>query len=231
MPLPQPTARHDRLQLTRPTPVSAEIAPFSDAIAELVEMEHPVLSRAASHFFQSRQGKRFRPTIVMLVSKALAALPPPPKGPDAETAYAKHAGLGQITEMIHVASLVHDDVLDDSDTRRGGDSIHKMYTNKVAVMTGDYLLARASVLLARLQNTQVVQVMSTALDSLVQVRMLRCSYYCYCCCCYRCYCSSRHGYYSRHAILLPADNSLTHLLSLCRGRSCRRSRGPRTCWT
>merc|ERR1719162_2500319 len=75
--------------------------------------------------------------------------------------------LGQVVEMIHVASLIHDDVLDEAETRRGGESVHKLYSNKVAVLAGDYLLARASVLLARLENTAVVQIMATALESLV----------------------------------------------------------------
>jgi len=79
----------------------------------------------------------------------------------------KQAQLGQIVEMIHVASLIHDDVLDEADTRRGGESVHKLYSNKVAVLAGDYLLVRASVLLARLENTAVVQIMATALESLV----------------------------------------------------------------
>lgn len=57
--------------------------------------------------------------------------------------------------MIHVASLIHDDVLDEADTRRGGMAVHKLYSNKVAVLAGDYLLARASVLLARLNDVQV----------------------------------------------------------------------------
>lgn len=73
----------------------------------------------------------------------------------------------EIVEMIHVASLIHDDVLDEADTRRGGEAVHKLYSNKVAVLAGDYLLARASVLLARLENTAVVQIMATALESLV----------------------------------------------------------------
>merc|ERR1712071_710518 len=79
----------------------------------------------------------------------------------------KQGQLGQIVEMIHVASLIHDDVLDEADTRRGGEAVHKLYSNKVAVLAGDYLLARASVLLARLENTAVVQIMATALESLV----------------------------------------------------------------
>ena len=114
---------------------------------ELVEAENPVLTAAAKHFFEKRHGKRFRPTIVMLMSRALQTT-------DADQ-YKKQSQLAQITEMIHVASLIHDDVLDEADTRRGDLAVHKLYSNKVAVLAGDYLLARASVLLARLENVQV----------------------------------------------------------------------------
>merc|ERR1712161_122570 len=88
-------------------------------------------------------------------------------------AWRRQAQLGQIVEMIHVASLIHDDVLDEADTRRGGEAVHKLYSNKVAVLAGDYLLARASVLLARLENTAVVQIMATALESLVSGEIMQ----------------------------------------------------------
>ena len=147
-----------------------ELTPFSDNVKALVETENPVLSQAATMFFEQRHGKRFRPTIVALMAKALPVVH---ARDDAETCKAKQDRLGQITEMIHVASLIHDDVLDDADTRRGGDAIHKMYSNKVAVLSGDYLLARASVLLARLQHKQVVEVMAKALDSLVSGEIMQ----------------------------------------------------------
>merc|ERR1712127_605075 len=67
----------------------------------------------------------------------------------------------------------HDDVLDEADTRRGGEAVHKLYSNKVAVLAGDYLLARTSVLLARLENTAVVQIMATALESLVSGEIMQ----------------------------------------------------------
>lgn len=116
-----------------------------------------------------RQGKRFRPTIVALMSRAIAN---EDRIDNAKTLELQ-LQLGQITEMIHVASLIHDDVLDEADTRRGGAAIHTMYTNKVAVLSGDYLLARASVLLARLHHFQVVEVMASALDALVQGEIMQ----------------------------------------------------------
>jgi len=170
--------------------VEKELQPFSDSIKELVSTDQPILSMAAKHFFEKRHGKRFRPTIIQLIAKAVAACHPEEIEGDrweysgaskigmeggkvtvgnhqGSDVWRKQAQLGQIVEMIHVASLIHDDVLDEADTRRGGEAVHKLYSNKVAVLAGDYLLARASVLLARLENTAVVQIMATALESLV----------------------------------------------------------------
>lgn len=194
--------------------VEKELQPFSDSIKELVATDQPILSMAAKHFFEKRHGKRFRPTIVQLMAKAVAVATPEHIDSDSSTparsvnleenkevyekiggaaawqwsgastisveggiitpgnhqgsdVWRKQGQLGQIVEMIHVASLIHDDVLDEADTRRGGEAVHKLYSNKVAVLAGDYLLARASVLLARLENTAVVQIMATALESLV----------------------------------------------------------------
>jgi geranylgeranyl pyrophosphate synthase len=147
--------------------VEKDLQPLSQYVMDLVESENPVLTMAASHFFAQRQGKRFRPTIIALLGKTLA-----PDGVD-ENVAKKQLQLGQITEMIHVASLIHDDVLDVADTRRGGDAVHVMYTNKVAVLAGDYLLARASMLLARLQHLQVVEVMASALEALVQGEIMQ----------------------------------------------------------
>merc|ERR1712054_631613 len=103
--------------------------------------------------------------IVALMSKAIA--------PIGSAVLPTQLQLGQITEMIHVASLIHDDVLDEADTRRGGEAVHKMYSNKMGVLAGDYLLARASVLLAKLDNVDVVQIMASALDALVQGEIMQ----------------------------------------------------------
>ncbi|CAM9622745.1 unnamed protein product, partial [Discosporangium mesarthrocarpum] len=151
--------------------VRDDLSPFTDTIQDLVDTDSPVLSMAAKHFFEKRHGKRFRPTIVALMAQATCQLPL--EEHKQSPMYVRQGQLGQITEMIHVASLIHDDVLDEAETRRGGMAVHKLYSNKVAVLAGDYLLARASVLLARLRNVEVVEIMATALDSLVQGEIMQ----------------------------------------------------------
>lgn len=80
----------------------------------------------------------------------------------------KQRRLAEITEMIHTASLLHDDVIDFADSRRGRDSGNIAFTNKMAILAGDFLLGRASVSLGRLRNSEVVELMSTAIANLVE---------------------------------------------------------------
>ncbi|KAF9434247.1 coq1 putative hexaprenyl diphosphate synthase [Entomortierella beljakovae] len=76
--------------------------------------------------------------------------------------------LGEIVEMIHTASLLHDDVIDRADTRRNLLSANESFGNKMAVLGGDFLLARASIALARLRNHEVTELISTVIANLVE---------------------------------------------------------------
>ncbi|KAG0017404.1 coq1 putative hexaprenyl diphosphate synthase [Entomortierella chlamydospora] len=76
--------------------------------------------------------------------------------------------LGEIVEMIHTASLLHDDVIDMADTRRNLLSANESFGNKMAVLGGDFLLARASIALARLRNHEVTELISTVIANLVE---------------------------------------------------------------
>ncbi|CAE7053193.1 unnamed protein product [Rhizoctonia solani] len=76
--------------------------------------------------------------------------------------------LAQITEMIHVASLLHDDVIDKSDTRRSRQSAPAKFGNKLSILGGDFLLARASAALARLGDLEVVELVSSMINNLVE---------------------------------------------------------------
>jgi len=143
--------------------VSHQLRPLDASLKDLVGSDHPVLTRVAQHFFEL-VGKRFRPTIVLLASSAAGGGTP---------ASARQVRLAEITEMIHAASLLHDDVIDLADTRRGVKAAHRIYGNKVAVLAGDFLLARASVLLSRLQDVKVVELLATVIEEMVQGEMMQ----------------------------------------------------------
>ena len=81
--------------------------------------------------------------------------------------------IAEITEMIHVASLLHDDVIDNAETRRGLKALNSAMGNKIAILAGDFLLARASVSLASLQNTEVIELLSQVIEHLVSGEILQ----------------------------------------------------------
>ncbi|KAF2807884.1 putative Decaprenyl-diphosphate synthase [Mytilinidion resinicola] len=76
--------------------------------------------------------------------------------------------LAEITELIHTASLIHDDVIDHSESRRGAPSANIAFGNKMAVLAGDFMLGRASVALARLRDPEVTELLATVIANLVE---------------------------------------------------------------
>lgn len=168
--------------------VAGEITSLSEGIRGLLGSDHPVLELCARYFFESGRdgGKKVRPTMVLLLSLATnhhAAINTSPStvGSMATTpAFEKEISilssqrrLAEIIEMIHTASLFHDDVIDTSDTRRGVPSAHRAYGDKLAILAGDFLLARASVALARLRNLEVVELISTVIEHLVKGEVMQ----------------------------------------------------------
>nr|TKW31128.1 hypothetical protein SEVIR_2G084125v2 [Setaria viridis] len=81
----------------------------------------------------------------------------------------------EITEMIHISSLIHDDVLDDADTRRAMDSLNFKVGKKLAVLAGDFLLFRAFSAAVSLDNTEVVSLLATAVNNLVTGELMQMS--------------------------------------------------------
>ena len=154
----QPCTLPDAFALVEPS-----MKPLRDSMTQLVVSDHKLLTEAAEHFFR-QQGKSFRPAIVLLAAQAANG-----GGP----ANSSQARLAQIVEMIHAASLIHDDVIDRADTRRGTLAVHKLHGVKTAVMGGDFLLARATVLLARLGNNDVVKLMAQIIDEMVAGELMQ----------------------------------------------------------
>ncbi|QUY44202.1 solanesyl diphosphate synthase [Acaryochloris sp. 'Moss Beach'] len=139
-------------------PVEADLVILVDNLKDLVRAQHPVLYAAAEHLFQAG-GKRMRPAIVLLLSRAL--LP-------AQDLTPRHRRLAEITEMIHTASLLHDDVVDDSGVRRGVPSVHSLFGNRIAIQAGDFLFAQASWYLANLDNLEVVKLLSEVIKDFAE---------------------------------------------------------------
>lgn len=138
------------------SPVEADLSLLSENLKQLVGKRHPILSAAAEHLFGAG-GKRIRPAIVLLISKATML---------EREITARHRRLAEITEMIHTASLVHDDVVDESEMRRGVATVHSLFGNRIAVLAGDFLFAQSSWYLANLDNLEVVKLLSQVIMDL-----------------------------------------------------------------
>jgi hexaprenyl-diphosphate synthase len=177
--------------------VAPEMTSLTGNIRMLLGSSHPTLAKVAKYYISSEGGKHIRPLIILLVSKALSTsrqtrirdqhdydIPISPEqvlndiNPDhplyndniteSDGITASQRRLAEITEMIHAASLLHDDVIDASSTRRNAPSCVSVFGNKMSILGGDFLLGRASVALARLRNAEVIELLATVIANLVE---------------------------------------------------------------
>ena len=135
-------------------PVEADLEILLSDLRSLIGAGHPILQAAAEHLF-SAGGKKLRPGIVLLISRALAA--------DGQLT-PRHRRLAEITEMIHTASLVHDDVVDEAATRRGVETVHSRFNHRVAPFN---VLARPPPLTAAHFEQAFEQVHGLSIDALL----------------------------------------------------------------
>lgn len=133
--------------------VADDLLTLNKNLQSIVGAENPVLMSAAEQIF-SAGGKRMRPALVFLVARATAELF------GLKELTVKHRRLAEIIEMIHTASLIHDDVLDESDLRRGKKTVHQIFGTRVAVLAGDFMFAQSSWYLANLENIEVIKLIS-----------------------------------------------------------------------
>jgi heptaprenyl diphosphate synthase len=158
-----------RLQIPEPVleqleahglPVSGTLDAVERKLAEQVASSNAFVDELARYLIDAG-GKRFRPLLVALAGHL---------GPDAPTADHTPAGLvdaAAIVELVHLATLYHDDVIDEAPARRGNPSANSRWDNTVAILTGDYLFARASELSADL-GVEVTRIMSRTLARLCE---------------------------------------------------------------
>uniref|UniRef100_A0A1D1YDQ6 Solanesyl-diphosphate synthase 2, chloroplastic n=1 Tax=Anthurium amnicola TaxID=1678845 RepID=A0A1D1YDQ6_9ARAE len=133
--------------------VADDLQLLNKNLQSIVGAENPLLIAAAEQIF-SAGGKRLRPALVFLVSRATSQIA------GLKELTTQHRRLAEIIEMIHTASLIHDDVLDESEIRRGKETIHQLYGTRIAVLAGDYMFAQSSWYLANLENIEVIKLIS-----------------------------------------------------------------------
>ncbi|OQU80043.1 hypothetical protein SORBI_3007G070000 [Sorghum bicolor] len=140
----------------------------------MVVAEVPELTSAAGYFFRAgAEGKRTCPTVLLLMASAISTDMSDPIVGSENKPRARHMRVAEITEMIHISSLIHDDVLDNADTRRGMDSLNFTVGKKLAVLAGDFLLFRAFSAAVALDNTEVVSLLATAVNNLVTGELMQ----------------------------------------------------------
>ncbi len=137
------TTETDYLSIIK-EPISSELADFIALFNQSLSHTDGMLSQVLDHIRQ-RAGKRMRPMLILLMAKNFGQI----------TSATQHAAVG--LELLHTASLVHDDVVDESAERRGQASVNKVFDNKVAVLVGDYILSTALLQVSFTHSEEIVR--------------------------------------------------------------------------
>ncbi|KAM3929030.1 all trans-polyprenyl-diphosphate synthase PDSS1 isoform 2-T2 [Leptodactylus fuscus] len=124
--------------------------------------------REMCEYYFDGKGKALRPMLVVLMARACNT-----HVNNGQEVHPAQRSIAVITEMIHTASLVHDDVIDGSDSRRGKKTVNQIWGERKAVLAGDYILSVASVALARIGNTTVISILSQVIEDLVRGEFLQ----------------------------------------------------------
>lgn len=140
--------------------IQSEFRLYEEAFAQSLQTDNRFLAEVLD-YIHSKRGKQLRP-IMVLLSAALC------RGVTDKTLQTAVA-----LELMHTASLIHDDVVDNSPMRRGSESVHAQWTNKIAVLVGDYILTRVIHILAELRNTTILNIVSNMGAALTSGELLQ----------------------------------------------------------
>ena len=144
------------------SPISEELEDFKKLFESTLSSSNLLLNSVIAHIRQ-KNGKMMRPILVLLAAKLFGKVCPA----------TLHAAVA--LELLHNASLVHDDVVDESTERRGQLSVNAIFNNKVAVLAGDYLLATALVQVGMTRNHDIIDIVSCLGQDLADGELLQLS--------------------------------------------------------
>lgn len=151
----------DKLSLIK-APVIDELKRFNALFEESLTTENPFLQEVLSYIRQ-KKGKMMRPALVLLLARLLGDI----------NDKTLHSAVS--LELLHTASLVHDDVVDESEERRGRPSVNAVFRNKVAVLSGDYVLAAALLQASKTTSLEIISMISRLGQDLSEGELLQLS--------------------------------------------------------
>ena len=159
-----------QMNATEPSPASGFahirqlVASETAAVDQLILQElssDVVLINQIGHYIVNSGGKRLRPMLLLLAAKALSY---PGQ---------MHVTLAAVIEFIHTATLLHDDVVDESTLRRGQDTVNALWGNSASVLVGDYLYSRSFELMVRAKNMRIMEILSLTTTAIAEGEVLQ----------------------------------------------------------
>ena len=141
-------------------PIAEEMGLFEIHFRKSISSSVPLLDKIA-HYIAKRKGKQMRPMFVFFLAKLC--------GEVNDSTYEA----ATFVELMHTGSLVHDDVVDDANERRGFFSINALWKNKIAVLVGDYLLSRGPYLAMRNKEYKIFELMTQAMEHIIEGELLQ----------------------------------------------------------
>ena len=141
-------------------PVAAELEQFNEAFRKTLYSDNPLLEQAVEHLLKA-PGKQIRPLLVLLSARMVGKIDD------------KVINVALALEMLHTATLVHDDVVDESDRRRGLPSLNAFLSNQVAVLSGDFVLSKALECAALTEDVRVVRYIAQLGQTLADGELLQ----------------------------------------------------------
>ncbi len=146
----------DKIQM----PIAAEMEEFENFFKAAMKSDNLLLDKI-THYIIKRKGKQMRPMFVFLSSKLCGGITP-----------ATYTAASLI-ELLHTATLVHDDVVDDANTRRGFFSVNALWKNKIAVLVGDYLLSQGLLMSVENNQFELLRIVSKAVKEMSEGELLQ----------------------------------------------------------
>lgn len=141
-------------------PIAKELSLFEDKFKDSVKTKVPLLDTIMNYIVK-RKGKQLRPILVFHCAKLFGEIN--------EVTYRGAA----LVELLHTATLVHDDVVDEANLRRGFFSINALWKNKIAVLVGDYLLSKGLLLSLKNKDFRSLEILSTAVEQMSEGELLQ----------------------------------------------------------